>query len=260
MIEPTLEPNARPSGFTLKKWRGLSPEQQHKKCAEKLRACAADYRQLESWLDLPPIDLSDFERVADRYHLHCRMAKVAWREHNLLVRQGDRGEGAPYLPVAIYLDEVRSAHNVGSIVRTIEAFRLGKLYLSPNTPSLDHKQVRDASMGAWEWVEWARADGIDALPRPLIALETSDAAIPVGNFHFPSPCTLIVGNEERGCSRQLLDTADQIVEIPLVGRKNSLNVANAFAILAHRVRDQLGVVGDHSQNPESKCDLTADGG
>lgn len=225
--------------FSKKRWLTLSPEQQHKKCAELLRAHfeggdGAEYAQLASWLALPPLKLLDTEAVADRFHLHCRLAGVQWREHNLLIREGDRAEGAPYLPAAIYLDEVRSAHNVGSIVRTVEAFRLGKLYLSPNTPGLNHKQVQDASMGAWEWVEWERLETLGSLPRPIIALETSETALPLYSFPFPLSCTLAVGNEERGCSRTLLAEADCIVEIPLVGRKNSLNVANAFAILASR--------------------------
>jgi tRNA G18 (ribose-2'-O)-methylase SpoU len=229
-----------PRTFSIKKWKNLSLQQQHNKCAERLRARAGEYRQLEEWLGLPPIDLSDFEAIADRYHTHCRLADVQWQEHNLLIREGDRQEGAPYLPIAIYLDEIRSAHNVGSVVRTVEAFRLGKLYLSSNTPSLDHKQVQDASMGAWQWVEWEKVDDLSQLPRPIIALETSDTATPMRDFCPLPSCTLVLGNEERGCSRRILEVADQIVEIPLVGRKNSLNVANAFAILAHFVRDKVG--------------------
>jgi tRNA G18 (ribose-2'-O)-methylase SpoU len=96
-------------------------------------------------------------------------------------------------------------------------------------------------MGAAEIVPVYRSVPLAALPRPLIVLDTSDEAIPLGEFLFPSEFTLILGNEEYGVSDEALQIADYLVEIPLVGVKNSLNVACAFAIAADKIRSMKSI-------------------
>lgn len=241
-----------PSPFTKRKFLGLPIEQQHKNCAEVLRkAFESDlqksaqanygiYNELADWLGLPPCDPKAPKAIADRYHLHLKAAAIQHKEHNLLpsIRQGDRPAGEGAWPFAIYLDNIRSAHNVGSILRTVEAFSLGIVYFSDTTPFKTNKQVKDAAMGTCQWVECHQGTFLESLPRPIIALETCDEAMPLYNFSFPDVFTLVVGNEEYGCSDQTLTTADFLVEIPLRGRKNSLNVANAFAIAAAEIYRQ----------------------
>lgn len=234
-----------------RKFCSLPLPQQHKKAAELLRilyeqllqgTCqsVAPYTQLANWMGYAPL-LLEAEALADRYHEHLRLASQSVREHRLLphIRHQDRDHGAEFLPITIYLDQLRSAHNVGSICRTTEAFRLGRLALSVQTPGPECKQVKDASMGSWEWVAWERVIDVEELPRPLIALETSQDAISLAQFQFPERFTLVLGNEERGCSAPILAAADALVEIPLVGRKNSLNVANTFAIAAATIRQRM---------------------
>lgn len=140
------------------------------------------------------------------------------------------------LPFDIYLDTLRSAHNVGSILRTVEAFQLGAVHLGGYTPGLEHNQVLIASMGASDWVTVHRHTPLNELKRPLIAFETTLTATPLPQFSFPPEGTLIFGNEKYGCSETILTHADYIVSIPLFGRKSSLNVANAFAIVAAFLR------------------------
>jgi tRNA G18 (ribose-2'-O)-methylase SpoU len=124
-------------------------------------------------------------------------------------------------------------------VRSFEAFQLGTLILSPQTPGLEHKQVIDASMGCASHVSWERCAQAELLNGPLIAIETSPQSESLQDFVFPEKFTLILGNEEYGCREDSLAAADAIIEIPLVGRKNSLNVANAFAIVAWEISRQL---------------------
>lgn len=238
--------------FTKRKFLGLPLEQQHKKCAEVLRMAFEEvmagnassnlshYNEMAEWLTLTPCTASDVKAIADRYHMHLQLASIQFKEHNLLpdIRQGDRSSGEPIWPIAIYLDHVRSAHNVGSIIRTVEAFSLGRIYFSEQTPFYTHKQVKDASMGTSEWVECIQGVQLESLPRPIIALETCQDAISLYEFVFPESFTLAVGNEEYGCSEHTLKNADYIVEIPLRGRKNSLNVANAFAIAVSEISKQ----------------------
>lgn len=239
--------------FTKRKFLGFSPEQQHKKCSEILRlaydSChgkEADkelletYRLLCTWMDIPTLNECTSKNLADRYHQHTGKASVFHKEHRLLphARHADRVNSEPLWDISIYLDNIRSAHNVGSILRTTEAFSLGKVYFSEATPSITHKQVKDAAMGTDKWVESFHGIKLADLPRPIIALETVDTAVSLYNYVFPEQFTLALGNEEYGCSDDTLRIADIIIEIPLRGRKNSLNVANAFAIVAAEISRQ----------------------
>lgn len=222
---------------------------QHKKCAELLRdaiekgACSttiATYNTWAEWMQIATICSPTQEMILNRYHAHSKKAGLHIKEHNLpQVLQGDTRSPEQYLPIVIYLDNLRSAHNVGSIIRTTEAFRLGKLALSPTTPTPKEKPVRDTSMKADEWVAWETVQDLAFCPRPVIALETTSDSTPLHNTPLPSSFTLVIGNEEYGCSTSALSQADQIISIPLYGRKNSLNVANAFAIAAAEITRQL---------------------
>ena len=73
------------------------------------------------------------------------------------------------------------------------------------------------------------------LKKPLIALETVENAPSIYDFSFPETFSLLLGNEEYGLKEKTLRQADHIVQIPLLGSKNSLNVANAFAIVAGEI-------------------------
>lgn len=243
-----------PYDFTKRKFLELPKERQHKKCAECLKevyhahlagkccpSFISNYCQMAQWLGLPALSNTQPESLSNRYHEHLSQAEKSLKEHNLLpaVRKGDRKEpSAPLLPIAIYLDHIRSAHNVGSIIRTAECFSLGTLYFSSHTPFIDCKQVQNTSMGAHDWIPCKQNSTLESLPKPIIVLETTEHAIALDDFVFPSTFTLVIGNEEYGCSEESLALADFCLEIPLCGRKNSLNVANAFAIAAGAINRQ----------------------
>ena len=231
--------------FTEGKFCSLKPQQQHWHCAlaakeayeALIRDCTSStYQRLAAWLGeaLPhPLTLA---ALSDRYHYHLQQSGRCHKEHNLLpqVTKNDRTNSEPLWPYNVYLDNLRSAHNVGSIIRTMEAMAFGTLFLSNTTPTPEQRQVQQAAMGADQWVPWQQCDCSKNLPRPLIALETVKNAISLNDFLFPldESFTLALGNEEYGCSDTLLATADIIITIPLRGRKNSLNVANTFALVA----------------------------
>src|SRR5689334_19520497 len=129
--------------FTKRKFLDLEPKQRHKKCAELLRRLyeekasdLTDYNALLSWLKCHPYVHTDFKALADRYHWHLQQAGLSLKEHNLLpsLRTGDHVPKLGFPEIAIYLDNVRSAYNVGSILRTVEALRIGKVYFSSKTP------------------------------------------------------------------------------------------------------------------------------
>ena len=91
-------------------------------------------------------------------------------------------------------------------------------------------------MQAHQWIKTEEKTPLSELPRPIIALETVEGATPHHEYPFPKSGTLVLGNEEYGCSQDILSVADAFISIPLYGRKNSLNVANAFSIVAETIR------------------------
>jgi len=236
--------------FTKNKFQRLPLTQQHKKCSEILRLIYEQtektenfdltiYNQLLHWMNSPLLENNDFKSISDRYHFHLQMAGCSLKEHNLLpsLRNKDikAKENFPK-DIAIYLDNLRSAYNVGSILRTCEAFRLGNIYFSKKTPFIDNKKVIKTAMGTSPIVPCFQDIDINKLPHPLIGLDTSDMAVSLYDFEFPAKFTLILGNEEYGISDKLLQQLDYIMEIPMAGCKNSINVACAFAIAASMIK------------------------
>ncbi|MBP9841544.1 MAG: TrmH family RNA methyltransferase [Simkaniaceae bacterium] len=220
----------------MESYQNLSPKRRHDLAARALRENPGGYHLL----GFPPLS-EDPEERSSRYHMHLREAQRSVKEHHLLVTTRDRLSHEPFLPLYIYLDHLRSAHNVGSIIRTTEALRLGTVVFSNQTPNLTNKKVRDTAMGAHENLPTKECPLID-LPRPFIGLETVQGAHSIYDFPFPKSFTLIVGNEEFGISKEVLAECDHLVTIPLVGCKNSLNVACAYAIAAGMIRHLLSEI------------------
>jgi tRNA(Leu) C34 or U34 (ribose-2'-O)-methylase TrmL len=236
--------------YTEGKFSSLSIASQHKKCIELLNCIGTEaqddalykmYHTLCLWLHLPEINFLDIEQIEKRLHLHYNLAAIPIVESTFLpsVRTQDRSDALPFLNVHTFLDGLRSCHNVGSIIRTAEAFRLGPIHLSRDMMPIHHPQIQKTSMGAWKHISLDVTESYDTLPRPLIAVETVDAALSFHECIYPDVCTILLGNEVRGINRDLLKRADTIITIPLVGKKNSLNVANAFAIVAAQISCQL---------------------
>ncbi|HRW58730.1 MAG TPA: TrmH family RNA methyltransferase [Chlamydiales bacterium] len=241
--------------FTEKKFNELDLQKQHKKCAELIREIYEEvlrgnlqheklkqYNTQAKWLSIPQIENFDLKTLSNTYHLHLSKANLTLKEHNLLpeIRRTDRlTEKEGFQDNCIYLDQVRSAYNVGNILRTAEALRIGKIYFSKNTPFINNHKVIKTSMGAYEFIPCYNEAELKDLPRPFIGLDTSDEAIPVYDFIFPKRFTLLLGNEEFGLSDSSLKEIDYLLEIPMLGRKNSMNIASAFAITAGLIRKQL---------------------
>ncbi len=148
------------------------------------------------------------------------------------------------------LDNIRSAWNVGSIFRTADGLGVSKLYLCGFTPTPENESLRKTSLGAEETVAWEyshnalkTAKKLKGEGYRLIALEQDPHAIPITTFlleqsaaqskGMPTKDVLILGNEVTGVDPDLLDLCDQIVHIPMRGRKRSFNVEVAFAIAAY---------------------------
>ena len=132
----------------------------------------------------------------------------------------------------VYLEDVRSPFNIGSIFRTAEAFGFEEIILSPECADPMHPRARRSAMGTIERIAWRRAP-VSSLAEMegVFALEVGGSAI--GEYNFPLPGVMVLGSEELGISSDALQYCSAgSVEIPLVGAKASLNVATAFGIAA----------------------------
>jgi len=141
----------------------------------------------------------------------------------------------------IYLDDVRSPFNVGSMFRTAESFGVRRIFLSPDCPHPDHPRSRRTSMGAADAVPWEvasfglarqKAQELTGAGVSVLALETGGT--PLSRFIFPPAGLLVVGSEELGVRPEILAVADEEAgraTIPTAGAKASLNVAVAFGVI-----------------------------
>ena len=141
-------------------------------------------------------------------------------------------------PVSVLVDNIRSAHNVGSILRTSDASGVEHVYLSGITPDIGHKMVHKTALGAQDIVPTSRTeDSISLLASlknkgyTIAALELTDSPSEISDISYSQfPLLLIVGNELSGVSPELIEKSDLALEIPQYGTKQSLNVSVAFGI------------------------------
>lgn len=142
------------------------------------------------------------------------------------------GAGRRFHPgVSVYLDDIRSPYNLGSIFRSAEAFGVERVFLSRFCPSPEHPRAARTSMGCTEALHWDRVDLESLAGRPVFVLETGGKSL--RDFPFPQEGVMIIGSEEFGASAEALALADRSLgraSIPTVGAKASLNVAVAFGI------------------------------
>lgn len=138
---------------------------------------------------------------------------------------------APRRPgMRVYLEDIRSPFNVGSVFRTAEALGFEEILLSPDCADPLHPRAQRTAMGTVGRMPWRRLP-VSALSemRGVFALEIGGE--PLGKFIFPRPGIMVLGSEELGVSQTALELCDSgRAEIPLVGAKASLNVATAFGI------------------------------
>ncbi|MFC1504123.1 RNA methyltransferase [Spirochaetota bacterium] len=161
----------------------------------------------------------------------------------LVINQDGKKKETSKIPLYIVLDNIRSTFNVGSVFRTAECFGVQEILVAGYTPSPDQAKTKKTAMGTDKHTAWKHFNeagkAVKYLKKkniPLIAVETVAHAPSLYEYEFPKPCAIILGNEKFGLSRHLLNMADAVVQIPLYGWKNSLNIGVAFGICAYEIR------------------------
>lgn len=144
----------------------------------------------------------------------------------------------------VLLHNVRSAHNVGSIFRTADAAGVSHIYLSGYTPTpVDRfkraqKDIAKTALGAEQTVPWTYAKTPMSIVKTLrsqgvhiVGIEQDTRAHKYRDFVCIQPVVFIFGNEVRGMSPELRDACDDLIEIPMRGKKESLNVSVTAGII-----------------------------
>ncbi len=143
---------------------------------------------------------------------------------------------------------IRSLHNAGSMLRTADAAGVEKMFLTGYTPApVDtfgnvRPEIAKTALGAEKTVPWEKVKDIGKLIRQLknkgvyvVALEQDTRAADYRKFKPRYPLALVVGNEVRGLSPALLKKCDAAIEIPMRGKKESLNVSVAFGVAVYGI-------------------------
>jgi len=143
--------------------------------------------------------------------------------------------------IYVILDNIRSRENVGSIFRTTDGAGVEKIYLCGITPTPPHEKISKTALGAEKWVPWEyhaqtwqvlRKLKVESSKFKIIGLEQTKSSKNIFELKSigRSPLALIVGNEVRGLSPIILKYCDDVVHIPMYGKKESLNVSVAFGV------------------------------
>lgn len=156
----------------------------------------------------------------------------------------------------IIAHNLRSAHNVGSLFRTSDGASVDKIFLTGYTPTpataqtvyltRAHKDLAKTALGAEKNIPWEYVEDIMTLLMKLrekgydiIALEQSDESVDYLSYQPSRKVAMIVGNEVDGVDVKILKQCDTILEIPMHGQKNSLNVSVAFGIATFAIRSKM---------------------
>ena len=140
------------------------------------------------------------------------------------------------------LENIRSGNNVGSIFRTADAFGLEEVILAGYTPAPPHREILKTSLGAEVSVPWRSVSDIAPLLNEfsqhgycITALEQTTESTLLGRYRpaLHAGTVVVLGNEVRGVSAETLALCDEVLEIPQVGTKQSLNVSVAVGVAAY---------------------------
>jgi 23S rRNA (guanosine2251-2'-O)-methyltransferase len=158
--------------------------------------------------------------------------------------------------IVLIAHNLRSAHNVGSLLRTAEGLGITKVYLTGYTPYPENKgderlphlarkvdaQIAKTALGAEKLVVWEHAEDISSVIKRLAsngyaiaALEQMPTSLDIGGYAAPEKLVIIVGREVEGIEPEVLEQCDVALEIPMRGQKESFNVVQAAAMALYHL-------------------------
>ncbi|MDY5631399.1 MAG: RNA methyltransferase [Bacteroidaceae bacterium] len=158
-------------------------------------------------------------------------------------------DGSAKTPLVVVLDHVRSLHNVGSVFRTSDAFRLCGVCLCGITATPPNAEIHKTALGAEDTVRWRYYSNTQDAVRELkqegyevLAVEQCHGSVMLQDFRPGKGrrYAVVLGNEVKGVQQEVVDLCDHCIEIPQFGTKHSMNVSvTAGIVIWHFARTLL---------------------
>ena len=155
---------------------------------------------------------------------------------------------ADKLPLVVILDDIRSLHNIGSVFRTSDAFRIECIYLCGITATPPHPEMHKTALGAeftvnWKYVNNA-VDAVDNLRKEgyiVYSVEQAEGSVMLDELKLDKTkkYAIVMGNEVKGVQQEVIDHSDGCIEIPQYGTNHSLNVSVTAGIVIWELFIQL---------------------
>ncbi|MEN0004540.1 MAG: TrmH family RNA methyltransferase [Bacteroidota bacterium] len=147
-------------------------------------------------------------------------------------------------PLALLLDRLQDARNLGSLFRLADAGRLAGIYGYQMSDLLAHKRIPKLSRNTEGLVQFHALHQLEDIKQlkarfQVVALEITEKSIPYTTFRPTAPTLLVLGNEQRGISEEVLQLADHTIHIPMYGFNFSMNVAVSAGIAVFKLLEHL---------------------
>lgn len=175
------------------------------------------------------------------------MVKMNAKQLRTSVGDSETAKAVKKNPITIILDDVLDTYNVGSIFRLADAVAAEKVILCGQTLTPPNSRIKKASINTTEWVEWEYvATAKEAIEKlkvhseklRVVVVEQDERSKPFHEVTYEFPLAIVVGNETNGVSKEVLDMADMIVEMPMWGINVSLNVMVSCGIILYEIMKQ----------------------
>ncbi len=155
---------------------------------------------------------------------------------------------AEKLPLVVVLDDVRSMHNVGSVLRTADTFRVEAVYLCGITSTPPAAEIHKTALGAEDSVSWryftTAVEAVSELQQQgytVYSVEQVEHSTKLQRFQAERgrKYAVVLGNEVKGVHQEVVDASDGCLEIPQLGTKHSMNVSVTAGIVIYKFAEQL---------------------
>ena len=178
--------------------------------------------------------------MGNRKLLNIELGRVTAQQYKELPESG----------IVVVLDNVRSAHNVGSAFRTADSFKADKVWLCGICAVPPSAEIHKSALGAEDSVAWEHADdtmqavlALKSQGYTIVSVEQTVNSVMLDRF-VPEPgkkYALVFGNEVSGVDQKVVDSSDFSLEIPQFGTKHSLNVSVSVGVVLWHLRYSMNV-------------------
>lgn len=149
-------------------------------------------------------------------------------------------------PIYLVLDNVLDTYNIGSLFRLADAIAAEKIYLCGEMEYPPSSRIHKSAVGTEVWVPWEKKESVIKIVKELknmgvqiVCVEQDKRAISYRDFRTNFPVAIVCGHETEGVSKEVLDLADIIVELPQYGVNKSFNVWGSTAVVAFKVLEHF---------------------